>query len=215
MRRASTPGVNFTNMFTHSFYAHRSQERKKTDNLTIFFFTLLGSARTKAAHIMLMKLTPGVKFTNVFRAAFSMHADPKSTKNSHAVMSVFYAILGSSLVKTACKMYVDEGWNSQNFLRQICKIFVTYTVDAFSKQLSIENKYFLFFTVANINFYWYLLQKLLSVIIISRFKSPKSQQILRICLRSFANFNPRADVTNMFTPSFQERWSERRKKDNR
>jgi len=52
-----TPGVNFTNKFTLSFYAHRSQKCKKTDDLT-FFFTLLGSASVKAVSRSLMKLTP-------------------------------------------------------------------------------------------------------------------------------------------------------------
>jgi len=37
----------------------RSQKCKKADSLTVFF-ALLGSARVKAAHRMLMKLTPGV-----------------------------------------------------------------------------------------------------------------------------------------------------------
>jgi len=47
-----------------------------------------------------------------------------------------------------------------------------------------------FFTVVNINFHWYLLPKLLLVIIISRFYGPKLQKILQICLRSFVNFEP-------------------------
>ena len=42
-----------------SFYAHRSQKRKKVLDLTVFF-ALLGSLLVKAAHKMLMKLTPGV-----------------------------------------------------------------------------------------------------------------------------------------------------------
>jgi len=33
-------------------------------------YTLLGSASIKAARKMLVKVTPGVNFTNVFRAAF-------------------------------------------------------------------------------------------------------------------------------------------------
>jgi len=75
--------------------------------------------------------------------------------------------------------------NSQNFLRKFVIFFVTFT-----KQLSIENQYLMFFTIANIKFYWCLLQKLLIIIIISRFKGPKLQKILRICIRSFVNFDP-------------------------
>ncbi len=49
--------------FHQHVYVHRSQNRKKTDDLTVFF-TLLGSARAKAAQKLLMKLTPWVNFIN-------------------------------------------------------------------------------------------------------------------------------------------------------
>ena len=52
------PRVNFINVFTSSFYACRSQKRKKLLYLTVFL-VLLGSARVKAAHKMLVKLTAG------------------------------------------------------------------------------------------------------------------------------------------------------------
>ena len=50
------PGVNFINVFTHSFHERRSQRCKKLLNLTVFL-ALLGSAWVKAAHEMLVKLT--------------------------------------------------------------------------------------------------------------------------------------------------------------
>ena len=50
------PGVNFI-MFTSSFYARKSQKRKKLLELTVFV-VLLGSARVKVVHTMLVKLTP-------------------------------------------------------------------------------------------------------------------------------------------------------------
>ena len=50
--------VSFINLFTRSFYAHRSQKRKKLLDLTVFF-ALLGSAQVKAARKLLVKLTPG------------------------------------------------------------------------------------------------------------------------------------------------------------
>jgi len=53
-------GLNFTNIFTLSFYIHRSQKRKKTDDFTVFF-TLLGSVSVKAVPRMLMKLSPEYK----------------------------------------------------------------------------------------------------------------------------------------------------------
>ena len=53
------PRVNFINVFTHSFYAHRSQKPKKLLDLMSFlhFWDLL---RVKAAHKMLVKLTLGL-----------------------------------------------------------------------------------------------------------------------------------------------------------
>jgi len=53
----TAPRLNFTNIFTLSFYAHRSRKRKNTDDLTVLF-TLLGSTSVKAVHRTLMKLSP-------------------------------------------------------------------------------------------------------------------------------------------------------------
>ena len=50
-------GVNFINVFARSFYARRFQKQKKLLEQTVFF-ALLGSACVKAAHKMLVKLTP-------------------------------------------------------------------------------------------------------------------------------------------------------------
>ena len=50
-------GVNFTNVFTSSFYSSRSQKKKKLLDLTVFF-ALLGSVYVRAALKMLVKLTP-------------------------------------------------------------------------------------------------------------------------------------------------------------
>jgi len=46
MELSQSPGVNFINIFTHSFCACRFQKYKKTDDLSVFF-TLLGSAHVK------------------------------------------------------------------------------------------------------------------------------------------------------------------------
>jgi len=53
---------------------------KKTDKFTVFF-ALSGSAGMKAACRTLVKLTPGLNFTNILWAAFTLK-DPKSTKNT-------------------------------------------------------------------------------------------------------------------------------------
>ena len=51
--------VKFIKVLTCSFYAHRSQKRKKLLDLAVFF-VLLGSVRVQAAHKMMVKLTPGL-----------------------------------------------------------------------------------------------------------------------------------------------------------
>jgi hypothetical protein len=48
---------------------------------------------------MLIKLAPGVNFTNILWAAFRL-SDPKSAKNT-VKFSVFFEILGSARVKDA------------------------------------------------------------------------------------------------------------------
>ena len=57
VKEIETPGVNFINVFMHSFYAHRSQNCKKLLDLTVSF-ALLGSVCVKAARKMLVKLLP-------------------------------------------------------------------------------------------------------------------------------------------------------------
>jgi len=60
------PRGRFPQQFTHSFYLQRSQKRKNTVKLSVFF-VLLGSQRIKATSKMLVKSTPGcnkVKFNS-------------------------------------------------------------------------------------------------------------------------------------------------------
>ena len=61
------------------------------------------STGTKAAHKMMLKLTPGVNFANVLQAAF-LRADPKSTTIKLLNLTVFFVLLGSAGVKAAHKM---------------------------------------------------------------------------------------------------------------
>jgi len=58
------PGVNFINMFTQSFYTHRSQKRKLTNDWTVFFL-LLGYAHVKTVGKTLVKSTPGEKLDSL------------------------------------------------------------------------------------------------------------------------------------------------------
>jgi hypothetical protein len=53
-------GVNFVNVLRAAFACADPESAKKTDNLTSFF-ALKGSVCVKAAHRMLMKLTPGIR----------------------------------------------------------------------------------------------------------------------------------------------------------
>ena len=54
----SAPGVNFTNVLPAAFTPADPKSAIKLLKLTVFF-ALLGSAFVKAAHRMLVKLTPG------------------------------------------------------------------------------------------------------------------------------------------------------------
>jgi len=49
-------GVNFTNMFTHCFYTHRSQKCKKTVKYSVPFWAF--RIFTRKSCLMLVKLTP-------------------------------------------------------------------------------------------------------------------------------------------------------------
>jgi len=54
---------------------------------------------------MLMKLTPGVDFTNILHSVF-MCADPKSAQHT-VKLSVFFALLESEQVKAASKGEIE------------------------------------------------------------------------------------------------------------
>jgi len=53
---------------------------------------------------MIVKLTPGIDFTNILYKAFTI-ADPKSTKKIDG-LAVFIALLGFAHLKAGCKMLV-------------------------------------------------------------------------------------------------------------
>ncbi len=70
------------------FYARRSLPKaQKRQSSWSVFFRLSGSGGSKAAHKLLMKLTPGLNFINVLCTAFT-HVDPECTKKDSQVSSV-------------------------------------------------------------------------------------------------------------------------------
>jgi len=76
---------------------------KKADNFAVFF-ALLGYMGVKAAHIMLMKLTPGLNFTNIICAAFTPVA-PISVRIQSSLQYLI-TLLGSMGAKAAHRMLV-------------------------------------------------------------------------------------------------------------
>ena len=78
--------------------------RKALEQLFCTYIVRLKEIGAKAACKMLVKLTPGVNFTNVLQAAFTS-ADPKSTKKT-VKLSSFIALLGFAHVKAAHRMLV-------------------------------------------------------------------------------------------------------------
>ncbi len=76
-------GVNFTIMFTQSFYTYRSQKCKKDWRLVCIFCAFL-----ICEHKMLEKLTPGVNFTNMFTKR-SYGSRSQKHKNDSQVINSF------------------------------------------------------------------------------------------------------------------------------
>ncbi len=74
-----------------------------TDNLTALF-AHLGSTCAKVVCIMLVKLTPGLNFTNVLSTAFTL-ADPESVKR-YLDFAVLFTLLGPTSIKVVRKTLV-------------------------------------------------------------------------------------------------------------
>jgi len=77
------------------------------DSQVISHFALLGSACTKAAFKMLVKLTPVVNFTNILWAAFS----PKNYK---------------------AKLKIEKSWQNTFIQKSAHKMLVKLTTDLFA-----------------------------------------------------------------------------------
>ncbi len=85
---------HFYQRFMRSFYARRSQKRKNIQLSHQYLFTLLGSARTKAAHRTLMKLTP--EASSIIAA---QQSSATSTLCHHSWKSIFYMPIKHSFKK--------------------------------------------------------------------------------------------------------------------
>jgi hypothetical protein len=75
----SHPGLNFINVLRTAFTHIDPECAKKDSQVSGVIWCFWDLRSVKAAHKMLVKLTPGVDSTKVLRAFF-MHADPKSSK---------------------------------------------------------------------------------------------------------------------------------------
>ncbi len=85
---------------------------------------------------MLMKLTPGVNFINILRAAF-LSADPESAKKTDN-LTVFFVLLGSASVKAASRtlMKLTPGVYSNTIcIRDLDKINLIWWFDFRVKHL--------------------------------------------------------------------------------
>jgi len=68
--------VSISSTIYVQLYTCRSQKRDKIQLSHKYLFTLSGSVSVKAVRRTLMKLSPGVNFINILRAAFTL-VDPK------------------------------------------------------------------------------------------------------------------------------------------
>jgi len=126
------PGVNFTNMFTSSFYAPRSQKhkktvkspvsfcipkaQKKTDNLTVFS-ALSGSALVKAASKKIVKIVTWAQFHQ--HSTYSFYAC-RSQKHKKTLMTSLYFLRFRDL--RAQKLYKERWWNWHLIVKKLVKL---------------------------------------------------------------------------------------------
>jgi len=111
--------------------------------------------RQKAAHKMLVKLTPGVYFTNILFATF-IHADPKSI-NIQSSCQYLFALWGSVLIKALHKMLVKltpEYIASyiQFIATMNCWLKIWYAIQTFASQLLKKSSLFYIFLSRKLNF---------------------------------------------------------------
>jgi len=97
---SSSPGLTSPTFYKQLLHLKVTKVQK--DSQVVSLLCAFGICAHKR---MLMKLTPGVNFTNILRAAFALK-DPKSTKR-HWWLDCHFALLGSLPVK-AFRKHVGE-----------------------------------------------------------------------------------------------------------
>jgi hypothetical protein len=97
-------GLDFINVLRTAFTPVVPQS-VRTQSSRQYLFTLLGPTSVKAVRRTLMKLTPGVNFTNIFSKAFTRE-DPQSIKNL-VNLSVFVCTF-RIYSRKSCTLIVDE-----------------------------------------------------------------------------------------------------------
>jgi len=85
------PGVDFINIFMHSFYARSSPSVRTQSNCQYLFFAF-GIYMCKSCELIVMKLTPGVDFTQHFMNSFLGVQIPKlKVQNDTGDLTVIFA----------------------------------------------------------------------------------------------------------------------------
>ncbi len=87
---------------TYSFYARRSQKRKKILMTWLSFYAFGISMSAKAVRKTLMKLTPGVDFTDIFTRSFCASRSRKHEKTDD--LTALLMLLGYVHVKAVHRM---------------------------------------------------------------------------------------------------------------
>jgi len=80
------PGVNLTNVLHAAFTLVDPESVKKIQLSHPYLFTYSGSASIKAVHRMLMKLSPGVNFTNILHTSSFYGGQSQKRKNFSQVV---------------------------------------------------------------------------------------------------------------------------------
>ncbi len=93
MKQTTVSVVNFTNILRAAFAPAFFQQKIVKSYRKVWRNTL----EQKAAHKMLLRLTPGLDFINVLRTAFAL-VDPKSVRTQSS-LQYHFTLLGSTSVK--------------------------------------------------------------------------------------------------------------------
>ncbi len=122
--------VSISSMFFVQLLRSQILNAQKRQSSQQCHLALLGPTGVKAVHRVLMKLTPGVHFTNILWAAFT-HSDLKSAKKTDS-LTVFFALLGSARVKAAHKMMMKLALAFSLFFANVKQQHTEFTMSSYS-----------------------------------------------------------------------------------